>query len=175
MSCDTKQRILLGHIVGAHGVRGEVVIRSYTQEPLDIATYGPLKEENGSRTFVIRTVRPAAKGIVARLAGIDDRDAAEALSGVGLTVERQKLPEPEPDAYYHADLIGLEAVDPAGAPIGTIIGVHNYGAGDILELHVTGRRTTELVPFSSAHVPHVDMASRRVVIVRPSEDDPDDD
>jgi 16S rRNA processing protein RimM len=174
MSDDSQHRIVLGHIVGAHGIRGDVIIRSYTQEPLDIAAYGPLLEENGSRTFKITKARPASKGIVAHLAEIDDRDSAEALTGVGLTVERKKLPQPEPDAYYHADLIGLDVVDPAGVPIGSIVGVHNYGAGDILELKLSGRRDTELVPFTAAYVPDVDIKARRVSVVLPPEDQPDD-
>src|SRR5918999_5656085 len=127
------KRILLGHVAGAHGVRGEVLINSYTAAPEDIATYGRITDETGTRALAIMAVRVTAKGVVARIDGVKDRTAAEALKGMGLYVERDQLPETGPSEYYHADLIGLPAVAPDGTTIGQVVALHNYGAGDLLE------------------------------------------
>ena len=169
-----QRNIIIGRIVGAHGIGGDVVIHSFAQVPLDIAAYGPLSEENGSRTFRIVSARLAGKGVVARLAGINDRTAAEALKGVVLTVTREQLPEPQPDEFYHADLIGLAAVDGSGKPVGTIVAVHNHGASDILEIGREGRDSI-LVPFVAAFVPEVDLSARRVVVVAADEEADADD
>jgi 16S rRNA processing protein RimM len=155
--------IIVGRIVAAHGIRGEVILHSFTQVPLDIADYDPLSEEGGTRTFRIIAARQSAKGIIARIAGVNDRNAAEALAGVTLAVDRKQLPEPEPDAFYHADLIGLAAVDPSGSPVGTVIAVHNHGASDIIEIKPEAGDTL-LVPFTAAFVPAVDLASRRMIV-----------
>ena len=167
-----QRSIIIGRIVGAHGIGGEVVMHSFAGAPLDIAAYGPLLEENGTRTFRIVSARQAGKGIVARLAGIADREAAEGLKGVVLIVAREQLPEPEPDEYYHADLIGLAAVDASGNSIGTVAAVHNHGASDILEIQREGRDNV-LVPFVAAFVPEVDLPARRVVVVGDEEADAD--
>lgn len=155
--------IVIGRIVAAHGIRGEVVVHSFAEVPLDIATYGPLTDEGSSRTFRIVAAKEGAKGIIAKFAGVDDRNAAEALAGVTLVVDRKQLPEPEPEAYYHADLIGLAAEDPSGNPVGTVVAVHNHGASDIIEIRPESGDTV-LVPFAAAFVPTVDLASRRMVV-----------
>jgi len=160
----TPRRLALGHIAGAHGIRGEVLITSYTETPDGIADYGPLQDEAGGRRFDITVVRVTPKGVIARIAGIADRTAAEALKGTRLYIERAELPEPEPDTYYHADLIGLRADLADGTPLGKIISVQNYGAGDLLEIRRAGRGDTVLVPFTLAVVPAVDIAEGRVVI-----------
>ena len=166
-------RILLGHIGGAHGIRGEVVIRSYAAVPEDIGAYGPLVDETGRRTFTIAGARNSSKGVVAKIAGIADRNAAEALRGTALYVAREALPAPGDGEYYHADLVGMTAVGPDGTVIGDITAVPNFGAGDLLEIRVAGQRDTELIPFTDAFVPNVDLASRRVVVIPPvvAEDD----
>jgi 16S rRNA processing protein RimM len=161
------KRILLGRIAGAHGVRGEVLIRSYTAESHNIASYGPLSDEHGNRSFEITKLRVTRKGVVARLKGVEDRASAEALAGLDLYAARERLPATAEGEFYYADLIGLAAVDTNGAPIGTIVGVHNYGAGDIIEVRLTGSETTELVPFTAAFVPDVDIAEGRAVVVLP--------
>jgi 16S rRNA processing protein RimM len=160
-----RDRILLGHIAGAHGIRGEVIIHAFTDPPENIAAYGPLIDEAGARTFEIEIVRATAKGVVARLPGISDRNAAEALKGVDLYVERDRLPAAAEGEYYHADLIGLAAVDSDGRRIGEIVAVQNFGAGDLLEIRLAGARHTELIPFTDAFVPEVDVAARRVVVI----------
>ncbi len=160
--------ILLGRIVGAHGIKGEVLVHSFADEPGNIGSYGALSDKSGTRTFKLRVLRMTPNGaIVARITGIADRNAAEALKGVELYVARDKLPEPDEDEFYYADLVGLAAVAPDGAHIGEIIAVQNYGAGDLIEIRITGRKETELVPFADRFVPQVDLKSRKVVVVMP--------
>lgn len=164
-------RVLLGRIAGAHGIRGEVLIKTFTAAPENIGAYGPLSDAGGARSFKIENVRPTPKGVVARVDGIADRNAAEALRGTELYIDRARLPAAEDGEFYHADLVGLAAVDPKGEPVGTIVAVQNYGAGDLLEIRLAGSGKTELVPFTDETVPEVDIATRRVVVVRPATDD----
>jgi 16S rRNA processing protein RimM len=156
--------VCLGQIGAPHGVRGEVRLRSFTADPAAIAHYGPLETEDG-RTVAIEAMRPAKDHFVATLTGVADRSAAERLTNAKLFVPRDRLPEPdEPDEYYHADLIGLAAVDRAGRAIGTVVAVHNFGAGDLLELRRPDSSKTELLPFDAATVPDVDLKARRLTI-----------
>lgn len=167
MSDSPEDRILLGKICGAHGVRGDVLVQSYTARPEDIAGYGPFTDESGTRTFTLAVVRTTAKGVIAHLEGVDDRTAAEALEGTGLYIARVQLPETAAEEFYLADLVGLRAVTPEGAAIGEVIGVQNYGAGDILEIRLPDNGSTQLIPFTTAFVPSVDVAGGRIVVVRP--------
>ena len=169
-----ERRILLGRIVGAHGIRGEVLVKSFTGEPDAIGAYGPLSNEAGTRSFSLRVVRVTAKGVIARLDGIGDRTAAEALKGIDLYVSRDRLPPPSEGEFYHEDLIGLAAVDPGGQLIGTVVAVTNYGAGDLLEIRLHGLSRTALVPFQDAFVPSVDIAAGRLTVVLASAADDDD-
>ena len=164
-------RILLGRIAGAHGIRGEVLIKTFTAAPENVGAYGPLSDESGTRIFKLKSVRATPKGVVARLQGVDDRNGAEALKGIALYIERDRLPAAAEGEFYHADLIGLAAVDGDGKPIGEIVAVQNYGAGDLLEIRLAGSSKTELVPFTDAAVPEVDIAARRVVVVMPGADE----
>ena len=157
-------RICLGQIGAAHGVRGEVRLRSFTADPQAIANYGPLETEDG-RVLRIEAMRPAKDHFVARLAGICDRSAAEAFTNAKLFVARERLPEPsDADEYYHADLVGLSAVDAAGKKLGTVVAIHNFGAGDLIEVKPENGANTDLIPFDAAHVPVVDVAAGRIVI-----------
>lgn len=165
---DTARRILLGRIVAAHGIRGEVVVDSYTAEPGAVAGYGPLLSEDGTRSFELTAVRVTPRGVIARVAGVDDRNAAEALRGTALYTTRDRLPAAAEDEYYHADLVGLSAIDAQGNPVGEVIAVQNYGAGDLLEIRLAGQRVSELVPFTDPFVPNVDLFARTVVILLPT-------
>ena len=157
-------RICLGQIGAPHGVRGEVRLHSFTAEPKAIATYGPLETEDG-RVFKIESLRPAKHAFVAKLSGIGDRNAAERLANAKLYVPRERLPEPaEADEFYHADLIGLRARDRAGKECGTVVAVHNFGAGDLIELQPPDAAQTELLPFDAATVPEVDIRGGTLVI-----------
>lgn len=176
----SKARVLLGEITGVHGVRGDVLIRTYTADPKSIAVYGPLSNEHGTAAYEITVVRSTDKGVVAKLTGIPDRTAAEKLRGTKLYVDRVRLPEPDATEFYHADLIGLRAIGTDGGPIGEVIAVQNYGASDLLEIRIPGEKATELIPFSDACVPAVDLQAGTITVVMPvftsddeeAEDDP---
>ncbi len=175
MAAPEARRVTVGRIGAAHGIKGEVRVKSFTALPLDLAAYSPVETADGRR-FTIQAARPAGASpdmLVVRFAGIDDRTAAEALNGLELSVPRARLPEPEADEFYHADLIGLAAVTPAGAPLGTIVAVPNYGAGDLLEIAPSAGPTV-LVPFTRASVPEIDLAARRVTVAVAAETGDDD-
>jgi 16S rRNA processing protein RimM len=167
-------RILLGHIAGAHGIRGEVLIRTFTEAPENIGAYGALSDESGTRSFKIKVLRVTPKGVIARIGGVADRNDAEALKGVDLYVERARLPAADEGEFYRADLVGLAAEDRQGKPIGTILAVHNFGAGDMLEVRLAGSSKTELIPFTNTFVPEIDLARRRAVLALPAASDPDE-
>jgi 16S rRNA processing protein RimM len=171
-SSATSQRlVLMGAILGAHGVKGEVKVKSFTAEPAAIAGYGPLVDPKRKRSFdlsVVGTADAAKAILIARIAGVTDRNAAEALKGVELFVDRARLPAPEdPEEYYLADLIGLGAFDAKGDKLGDIVSVDNYGAGDLL-LVVPETGEGFVVPFTKAFVPTVDVKGGRVVLDLPA-------
>jgi 16S rRNA processing protein RimM len=169
-----QRRVLLGHIAGAHGIRGAVLVRSYTAEPAAIAGYGALETEDGSARYVLSVEGATAKGLICRIAGVGDRTAAEALKGLALYVARDRLPPADAGEYYHADLIGLAVVSDAGVPLGAVVAVLNYGAGDILEVRPPGAKRTELYPMTDAVVRSVDLAQGRIVLAPPDEVDAGD-
>ena len=158
-------RICVGAIAGAFGVRGEVRVKSFCVPPEAIAGYGPLTTEDGRR-FTLRLTRPVAGGLGARLSGVDTREAADALRGLRLHVDRAALPALPDDEYYHADLIGLTAHDPGGAALGRVKAVLTHTGQDLLELaRLDGPPV--LVPFTRAIVPTVDLGAGRIVVDPP--------
>jgi 16S rRNA processing protein RimM len=167
-------KICVARIGAAHGVRGAVKLWTFTEDQLAVKAYGPLFTKDGARQFEVATAREAKGHLVATLKGIATREEAERLNGVELYIAREKLPATDEDEYYHADLIGLAAVSPADQPLGRVVAIHNFGAGDIIEIApITG--ATMLLPFTHAVVPTVDLAGGRVVIELPGEiagDDP---
>jgi len=172
---DARRRVLLGHIVGAHGIRGAVLVRSYTADPDGIASYGPLETEDGRGSLVLSVEGETAKGLICRVEGVADRTRAETLKGTALYVARDRLPPPEEGEYYHADLIGLAAKTEAEAPLGTVVAVLNYGAGDILEVRPDGASRTVLYPMSDDVVRRVDVAGGVIVLAPPDEVDAGDE
>jgi 16S rRNA processing protein RimM len=163
------QRVCVGRIGAPHGIRGDVKLHSFTAEPMAIADYGALESEDGALSLTLETVRPTKDALVARFKGIDDRSAAERLRNVELYVPRDRLPAPTAGEFYHADLIGLAAVTSDGAAFGTVVAVHDFGAGDILELQPRTGGATIMLPFTDAFVPSVDMAGGRIVVKPPEE------
>ena len=160
------RRVCVGVVTGPQGVQGAVRIKSFTQAPEDIARYGPLTDEAGDRCFELSLVG-AVKGVVlARLSGIEDRDQAEALRGLRLHLPRAALPQTEAEEYYHADLIGLEAVLGDGTRVGRVRAIHDFGAGDTLELARPGASPV-MVPFTRAVVPSIELAAGRLVLDPP--------
>ncbi|MDR3375231.1 MAG: ribosome maturation factor RimM [Ancalomicrobiaceae bacterium] len=165
----TDKRVLLGRCGAAHGIRGEVRVKPYTDTWDGLGEYGPLELEDGSRHLTIERMRQADTVVVVKFAGIADRTAAEALNGQGLFVERSAMPAPdEDDTWYHADLIGLAVMDRAGTQLGTVLGVPNFGAGDLLEIQPASG-TSVFLPFTAAFVPEVDLAGGRLVIDPPED------
>jgi 16S rRNA processing protein RimM len=160
--------ICVARIGAAHGVRGAVKLWTFTEDPLAVKHYGPLTTRDGARQFEVAHVREAKDHLVATLKGIATREDAERLNGIELYVARDKLPETDEDEYYHADLIGLAAVNAANDPLGRVVAIHNFGAGDIIEI-APAKGPTMLLPFTNAVVPTVDLTGGRVVIELPQE------
>jgi 16S rRNA processing protein RimM len=166
-STEQSTRILLAHVAGAHGIRGELLLKTYTGAPEDVAAYGPLSDQAGTKQYSLKVVRVTPKGVIARIKGVDNRNAAEAMKSTALYVLRSKLPKPDEDEFYFTDLTGLAAIDAEGATIGMIDRVLDFGAGTILEIKLTGIAKTELVPFTKACVPSVDLSARKVTVIMP--------
>jgi 16S rRNA processing protein RimM len=160
--------ICVARIGAPHGVRGAVKLWTFTEDPLAVKRYGPLATKDGARSFEVTHAREAKGHLVATLKGIATREEAERLNGIELYIAREKLPETDADEYYHADLIGLAAVNAAHEPIGRVTAIHNFGAGDIIEI-APPKGATMLLPFTNAVVPTVDLAKGRVVIELPAE------
>ena len=145
-------------------------LRSFTEDPVAVAAYGPLESEDGTRHFEIEAMRPAKDHFVVRLKGVHDRNAAERLTNLKLYVPRDRLPPTkDADTYYHADLIGLDAQTADGSVIGKVTAIQNFGAGDLIEITRTAGADTLLIPFSETAVPVVDVAGGRIVVVPPAE------
>ncbi|QFT97631.1 Ribosome maturation factor RimM [Roseovarius sp. THAF8] len=156
--------ICIGAVAGAFGVRGELRLKSFTATPEDIATYGPVTSEDGTQSYTITLTGQSTKGaLIARLSGVATKEQADALRGLRLFVERDRLPALPDDEYYHADLIGLDVYDTGGTLLGHVKSVQNHGASDILEIHGPGLKATVLLPFTLEAVPTVDLASGRIV------------
>jgi 16S rRNA processing protein RimM len=162
----------MGEFGRAHGLRGEVRLKSFTADPLGVAAYGPLLDETGRR-WTLSDVRPAGGApdlVLARVEGVTDRSGAEALNRLRLYVERSRLGEPESaDEFLHADLVGLSVEDATGRVLGRVAGMANYGGGDILEIAPAGGGRRALLPFTRAFVPVVDIPGRRLVIEPPDD------
>ena len=165
-------QICVARIGAAHGVRGEVKLWPFTEDPMAVIDYGPLSTKDGARQFEVVRARVAKDHLVAVLKGIATREDAERVNGLELYIARDRLPPTEAGEYYHADLIGLRAIDAAGADIGKVLAVHNFGAGDIIEIAPPSGPTL-LLPFTDAVVPTVDLANGHVVLMMPSEIDGD--
>jgi 16S rRNA processing protein RimM len=163
---DAAKQVCIGIVTGPHGVQGAVRIKSFTEAPEDIAHYGPLADETGARSFELRLIGTGKGVVIARLSGVEDRNRAEALRGLRLYLPRSALPQTEAEEYYHADLIGLEAVLGDGTPVGQVRAIHDFGAGDTLELARLGAPPL-MVPFTRAVVPSVDLAAGRLVLDPP--------
>lgn len=169
-------RVCLGVIVGAKGIGGEVRIKSFTEDPFDVGSYGPVESEDGTQSWTLKVVGESKGTVTAKIQGLTDRNQAEALRGIKLFVDRSQLPKADEGTYYHADLIGLKVVLTTGEDLGVVIDVHNFGAGDIIEVGEDKNHTT-LVPFSDAAIDEVNMTDGfiRVVPLPGLFDDGDDE
>lgn len=166
--------ICVARVGAPHGIRGQVKLWTFTEDPLAVIDYGPLTSKDGSRSFEVTSARAAKDHLVATFKGVTTREDAERLNGVELYIPRDRLPATDDGEYYHADLIGLAAVNAADAPLGRVIAIHDFGAGTIIEI-APPEGATMLLPFTDAVVPTVDLANGKVVIELPGEiigDDP---
>lgn len=159
--------ICVGSIAGAFGVKGELRVKSFCANPSDLAKYTPLLTEDGEKSYELSLIGEIKNGFSARIVGIDNKEAADALRGVSLFARREDLPELPVDEYYYSDLIGFEVADTGGIFIGTVKTVVNHGADDLLEISIPGASDTALVPFTKIFVPTVDMNAKKIVIDPP--------
>jgi 16S rRNA processing protein RimM len=163
----TSERICIGAIVGAFGIKGELRIKSFCADPDAIGDYGTLTNEDGTRSFDLKIVGPIKGGYSARIDGVRYRDQADELKGTALYALRDALPSLPDDEFYHSDLIGLDVFDTGGVKMGKISAVHDHGAGDFLEINAIGQKNLALLPFTKEAVPTVDLASSKVIIDPP--------
>ncbi|MGB8842051.1 MAG: ribosome maturation factor RimM [Aliidongia sp.] len=163
----TAKRLCVGIVTGPHGIRGAVRVKSFTADPADLGAYGPVSDETGARRFPLRVVGMMKGVVLAELDGIADRNAAEALKGLHLYVDRAQLPAADADEFYHADLLGLEARLADGTALGKVTGLYDFGAGESVE--ITGAKgEVTMVPFTKAAVPAIDLASGTLTIDPPA-------
>jgi 16S rRNA processing protein RimM len=167
--------ILMGVFGAPQGVRGEIRVKSWTKEPSAIGGYGPLTDKGRTRAFAFETLRALKDNmLIARVAGVSSREAAEALKGMEIFVRRDQLPPPNEDEFYYDDLVGLEALDAAGGRLGRIVSLMNYGAGDVLEIAPAQGGETLLLPFTKRVAPRIDFDAGRIVIEPPGEVEDED-
>jgi len=158
--------VLVGVIVGAHGIKGEVKLKSFTSDPLSIGRYGPLQSSSGKQ-LEISKLKAAKDDFIASFKNVNDRNEAETLRGVELFVAREKLPKLKTHEAYAHDLMGLDVVLENGSKLGKLVAMPNYGAGDLLEVAIDGKAETVLIPFTSAFVPQEDFSTGRIVVNLP--------
>ena len=159
----TPAKICLGAIVGVHGIRGEVKVKSFTAEEKGLTQYGPLTDQTGSRKFELKIVGHSKDLLRVKVKGVEDRTTAEGLIGTGLYIERNLLPELEEEEFYHSDLIGLMALSESGEKVGVVNAIYNFGAGDIIELKTQENRL-EMLPFTKAYVPTVNLKDGFIIV-----------
>ena len=165
----------MGVFGAPQGVRGDIRIKSLTGHPSAIGAYGPLTDKGGKRAFAFESLRPLKDDmLVARVAGVSTREAAESLKNIELFARREQLPPPSEDEFYYDDLVGLEAVDAAGSPLGRVVSLMNYGAGDVLEIAPAQGGETLLLPFTKRVAPRIDFDAGRIVIEPPREAEDED-
>lgn len=166
---DNSSYICVGIILSAHGVKGEVKVHPYTQNPEDLTAYGPLFNQSGSKEFQLRIKRIQNDAVIATISGCNDRNAAEPLRGTKLYIPRDALPETDEDEFYHEDLLNLKVIRQNGTLVGTIKAIHNFGAGDVLEVTLSGSGKTEMIPFTKAVIPDINLAEGFVTMTPPEE------
>ncbi len=163
--------ILVGQVSGAFGVRGEIRIKAFTDDPLGLLRYGALLREDGAAGLNLIGGRATGDALISRAKEVETREQAQALRGLRLYIERAALPEPDEDEFYLADLIGLRVVSPNGSDMGVVKSVMNFGAGDLLEIAPADGGTAWWAPFTKEVVPEVRLALGEIVVEPPAQDD----
>jgi len=160
-----EKRVCIGKIVAAHGIRGEVKVNSFTKNPADLDKYGAVENKDANKIFNIKVVGISSANVRVRIKGVDDRNAAEALIGTELYINRAKLPQLGAEEYYHTDIVGLDVCLQAQEnKIGKVVGFNNFGAGDIIEIKLNGQKETEMLPFTKSYVPVIDIENGYVIV-----------
>ncbi len=161
----TKDKVCLGIIVGVHGIKGEVKVKSFTAVDTDIDRYGPVTDQSGKHTYRLKVTGHSKELLRVKIAGVDDRTAAEGLKGTGLYISRDVLPELDDDEYYLEDLIGLRVLLAAdNSEAGEVVGVYNFGAGDVIEIKENGSGRRNMLPFTKAFVPEVNVKEGYIIV-----------
>ncbi|MCV0425116.1 MAG: ribosome maturation factor RimM [Roseibium sp.] len=168
MSSKDSQKVLMAKIGAAHGIRGEVRVKPFGDDPLSFTDYGVLTTKDGNRSFEVDRARVQKTVVITKFKEISDRNQAEELNGVELFVDRDQLPEPDEDEFYYSDLNGLSVEDQSGKPMGKIVAVQDFGAGDLLEIRPKRGRTF-YVPFTKEFVPEIRLADGVVVLDLPED------
>ena len=161
--------IQVGRVAGAFGVKGEVRVSTFTENPLAVLNYRTLLSEDGQPALTLLSGRSFNGGVIARAKEIETKEQADRMRGLKLFVARAALPPPEEDEFYLADLIGLAAVAPDGEPLGVVAGVETYGAGDLIEIKPPSSAPNWQIAFTRDNVPEIHLAGGRIVVVRPNE------
>ena len=168
MSSSETSPVLMATIGAAHGIRGEVRVKPYGDDPLSFTDYGALTTKDGKRSFEVVSARVKKTVVITKFKEIGDRNQAEALNGTDLYIGRDQLPETEEDEFYYSDLNGLNVVDPAGEPLGKIVAVQDFGAGDLLEVRPK-RGKTFYAPFTKDFVPTIELDKGQIVLDLPED------
>ncbi|WP_306142323.1 ribosome maturation factor RimM [Roseibium sp. MMSF_3412] len=168
MTSDSGQKVLMAKIGAAHGIRGEVRVKPFGDDPLSFTDYGVLTSKDGARSFEVEKARVQKTVVITKFRSVNDRNQAEELNGVELFIDRDQLPDPDEDEYYYSDLNGLSVVDQDGNALGKIIAVQDFGAGDLLEIRPRRGRTF-YIPFTKEFVPDVSVSSGRVTAHLPED------
>ena len=167
-----KPLVVIGAIAGAHGVKGDVKIKPFTQDPQAVFEYGPFLDESGQVIFTPVRWKPTKDGFITFLKEVITRETAQALKGTRLYAPREAFPDLDEDEFYYSDLMGMRAENLDGAPMGEVKAVFDYGAGDLLEIHKTPeRKGAWLLSFTKDAVPHIDLKARKIIINPPEEGD----
>lgn len=159
----SEEKICLGAIVGVHGIRGEVKVKSFSDDEKNLVRYGEVCDECGNKTFSLKIVGHSKDLLRVKIKGVDDRTTAETLIGTGFYIKRNSLPELKDDEFYHTDLIGLNAQNKNGDILGKVNALYNFGAGDILEVRLNDN-SLEMVPFTSAFVPEINIKNGYIIV-----------
>lgn len=161
----TEKRICIGKIVAAHGIRGEVKVKSYTKIPSDLDKYGLVSNKNADKTFKIKVVGPSKEVLRVKIDGVTDRNVAETLIGTEFYINRNILPKLGEEEFYQTDLIGLKVyLKSLDNEIGSIAGFSNFGAGEILEIKISGKKETEMLPFTKQYVPTINLEEGYIIV-----------
>ncbi|MDR1026017.1 MAG: ribosome maturation factor RimM [Lactobacillus sp.] len=158
-----ENKICLGVITGVHGIKGEVKVKSFTEIPEDIDQYGQVESQDGSKKFDIKVVGNSKELLRVKIKGVDDRNAAESLKGTEFYVSRDLLPDLDEEEFYHTDLIGLNVKSPDGEVIGKVLALYNFGAGDLIEIKFNSDNKVEMIPFTLAYVPEINIKDAIIV------------